>query len=79
MVVLDNTCVLTVWELSLSSCSHFFSCHQFIIRGLPMLHKMVEQGYYLPTLKVLGNVTPLMFKNRKMFVNEQRYAVYINL
>ena len=40
-----------------------------------MVHKLVEQGYYLPVLKVLGNLTPLMLKHRKMFVNEQRYCL----
>lgn len=42
-----------------------------------MLHKLVEQGYYLPVLKILGNITPLMFKDRKMLVNEQRYMAYL--
>ena len=42
-----------------------------------MLHKLVEQGYYLPVLKILGNITPLMFKDRKMLINEQRYMAYL--
>ena len=55
----------------------FFSPREFIIRGLPMLNKLVEQGYYLPVLKILGNITPLMFKDRKMLINEQRYMAYL--
>lgn len=46
-----------------------------------MLYKLVEEGYYLPILKVLGNVTPLLFDVAyyKMIMNEQRYYIYIYL
>ena len=39
-----------------------------------MLLRLQEQGYHLPVLKVLSSVTPLLFKHKKVIVNDQRLA-----
>ena len=53
------------------------SPEKFILRGLPMLHKLVEDRYYLPVLKLLSCVTPDLFEHRKMVVNEQRSVLHV--
>ena len=43
-----------------------------------MLLRLQEQGYHLPVLKVLSSVTPLLFKHKKVIVNDQRLANVID-
>ena len=53
---------------------YMYSATQFVLRGLPMTQKLIEQGYYLPVLRIIGNVTSMMFKQRKVLLNEPRYG-----
>lgn len=61
----------------MDAASHLFFCTVFRVReflssGLPILHRLVEQGYYLPVLRVVANLTPLLAQQRKMVMDEQR-------
>ena len=53
---------------------YMYSATPFILQGLPMSQKLIEQGYYLPVLRIIGNVTSMMFKQRKVLLNEPRYG-----
>lgn len=46
---------------------------RFLSTGLSMLTQLIEQGYYLPALRVLANVTPRFFKHRKVLLEEPSF------
>ena len=49
-----------------------FSAEEFLSDGVSMLNRLIEQGYYLPVLRVIGNVVPIMFRHRKLLINDQK-------
>ena len=39
-----------------------------------MLNRLIEQGYYLPALRILANSTPPLFKHSKILVEDSKYV-----
>ena len=52
-----------------------FSTDHFIASGLSMVNRLIEQGYYLPALRILANSTPQLFKCGKILVEDSKYVV----
>ena len=50
------------------------STDHFIGSGLSMLNRLIEQGYYLPALRILANSTPPLFKHSKILVEDSKYV-----
>lgn len=42
-----------------------FSTDEFISIGLKMLDTLIEEGYYLPVLRIIANITPQFFQLKK--------------
>jgi hypothetical protein len=40
----------------------------FIMGGIPLLHRLIDEGYFLPALRVIANVTPKFFKHKKILI-----------
>ena len=54
-------------SLSPSSTDHFLRS------GLPLLHRLIDGGYFLPALRVIANITPRFFKHKKILLETQGY------
>jgi hypothetical protein len=61
-------------SLSLSPSLYPSSTDHFIGSGLSMLNRLIEQGYYLPALRILANSTPPLFKHGKILVEDSKYV-----
>jgi hypothetical protein len=40
----------------------------FLLGGLPLLQRLIDEGYFLPALRVIANVTPRFFRHKKILI-----------
>lgn len=51
---------------------YYFSSDAFLEVGLPLLEKLVRQGYILPATRILANITPRFFGQEKVLVRIEK-------
>jgi hypothetical protein len=45
----------------------------FLAGGLPLLHRLIGEGYVLPALRVIANVTPRFFRHKKILMESSGF------
>lgn len=58
--------------LSLSPSLSSPSTDRFMTPGLDMLGSLIEEGYYVAVLRVLGNILPRFFEHTKCLTEDTR-------
>ncbi len=50
---------------------HCHSTSHFLTTGISMIRQLIANGYYLPVLRVLANITPRFFDHRDTLIEAE--------